>query len=81
MTLPIPVPMAVATFFTMWWTVLFAVLPFGVKSQQEGDAVVPGTEPGAPQKPLILKKAVWTTVVTAVLFSLLLLVLSYFPDA
>ena len=25
-----------AIFFTMWWTVLFVTLPFGVRSQHEG---------------------------------------------
>ena len=28
-------PMGIATFFTMWWIVLFAILPFGVRSQHE----------------------------------------------
>ena len=68
MTLPVPLSMAVAIFFTMWWIVLFAVLPFGIRSQEEAGAVSPGSEPGAPQAPLILRKAVWTTAITALLF-------------
>ena len=81
MSLPIPIPMALAVFFTMWWTVLFAVLPFGVKSQHEGDAVVPGSEPGAPQAPKLASKAIWTTLVSAVLFTALMIAMAYFPDA
>lgn len=81
MTFPIPIAMAVAVYFTMWWTVLFAVLPFGVKSQHEDGDIIPGSEPGAPQAPLLLKKAIWTTLLSAVLFTALMLVLAYFPDA
>lgn len=69
MTLPVPVATAVVIFFTMWWIVLFAVLPFGVQSQEEGGGpIVPGSEPGAPHAPRLLWKAVWTTIVSAVLF-------------
>lgn len=81
MSLPVPTPMAVAIYFTMWWTLLFAVLPFGVRSQHEADDVVPGSEPGAPQAPALLKKALWTTVVTTVVFAALMAVLARFPDA
>jgi len=35
-------------FITIWWTTIFAVLPFGIKSQGESGMVVPGSEPGAP---------------------------------
>jgi predicted secreted protein len=58
---------ALAIYFVAWWIVLFAVLPFGVRSQQEDGAVTPGTDPGAPILPLLLKKAIWTTLVTTVL--------------
>lgn len=66
--MPVPIAMAVAIYFVMWWIVLFAVLPFGVQSQEEGGAVSPGTERGAPVAPLILRKAIWTTGISAALF-------------
>ena len=81
MSLPVPTPMAVAIYFTMWWTFLFAVLPFGVRSQHESNEVVPGSEPGAPQSPALLKKVVWSTVVTTAVFGTLMAVLTRFPDA
>lgn len=59
-----PISVAVAGFFILWWMVLFAVLPFGVRSQMEAGAVVPGSEPGAPSKPYLLRKLVATTLVT-----------------
>ncbi len=70
--MPVPLAMAVAIYFVMWWIVLFAVLPFGVRSQEEGGAVSPGTERGAPMAPLLLRKALWTTGISAVLFAALM---------
>jgi predicted secreted protein len=58
-----------ATFFLIWWVVLFAVLPWGVHSQQESGEVAPGTDPGAPAIPKVGRKLVWTTLVTGVLFA------------
>ena len=37
-----------ALYFILWWVVLFAVLPFGVRSQDESGEVEAGTDPGAP---------------------------------
>ncbi len=34
-----------ALYFIIWWTVLFAVLPFGVRTQGEAGEIVPGTRP------------------------------------
>ena len=65
MTLPI----GLAIYFTIWWIVLFAVLPFGVRSQHEDAEMTPGTDPGAPVAPRLLLKALITTVVACVLFA------------
>jgi len=61
---------ALAIYFVAWWIVLFLVLPFGVRSQHEVGDFVPGTDPGAPVVPLLVKKLIWTTVLTAVLCAL-----------
>jgi predicted secreted protein len=61
--------LAVAIYFILWWTVLFAVLPFGVRSHKEaGIAPAEGVDPGAPVVPQLVKKAIWTTIVSTVLF-------------
>ena len=39
---------ALAIYFIVWWVVLFAVLPFGVRSQHEEGGGAEGTDPGAP---------------------------------
>ncbi|MCB5175992.1 MULTISPECIES: DUF1467 family protein [Microvirga] len=56
---------ALALYFVIWWTLLFAVLPFGVRSQAETGEVVKGSEPGAPAAPALREKAIWTTLVAA----------------
>jgi predicted secreted protein len=63
-----PITTAIAIFFLIWWVVLFAVLPWGVRSQHEGGEVVPGTDPGAPAIPRLKSKLLWTTLVALVIF-------------
>lgn len=58
-----------ALYFVIWWITLFAVLPFGIRSQHETGDVVAGTEPGAPVLPGLLKKAVITSLIAAVIFA------------
>jgi predicted secreted protein len=59
---------AIAIYFVLWWVVLFAVLPFGVRSQVESGEEIAGTDPGAPSVPRMAKKLLWTTLVSAVIF-------------
>ena len=73
--LPIPAALAFAVFLTIWFTVLFAVLPIGVRSQHEIGDITPGTDPGAPTSPRLLMKAGLTTLVSIVVFVLLVMVL------
>lgn len=59
-----------AVYFVIWWTVLFAVLPFGIRSQAETGEITHGTEPGAPTLPGLARKAAITTVIAAVVFAI-----------
>lgn len=68
---------AIAVYFILWWVTLFAVLPWGVRSQHETGEVNPGTEPGAPTLPRIAAKLMWTTIVATVLFAVLYVVYVY----
>ena len=58
---------AIAIYFLIWWIVLFAVLPWGVRAQGEDGA--PGTDPGAPAVPHLARKLVWTTLVATLVFA------------
>lgn len=57
----------VAIYFVVWWIVLFAVLPFGVRTQEEEGDIVLGSSHSAPVKPLLLRKALATTIVAAII--------------
>jgi predicted secreted protein len=60
-----------AIYVVVWWLVLFAVLPIGVKSQSEHGGRIPrGSERGAPVKPLMLKKIAATSVIAALLLAI-----------
>lgn len=62
---------AVAIYFIIWWTVLFAVLPFGLRTQAEAGVVVPGTPESAPARMHFGRIIVATSLVAAVVFALL----------
>jgi predicted secreted protein len=69
--MPFSILLAAAIFMTIWFTVLFAVLPFGIRSQHEAGEVAPGTDPGAPVAPKLAAKFAWTTLIAAALFAAL----------
>jgi predicted secreted protein len=58
----------IAIYFIVWWTVLFAVLPFGITSQHEAGSIAPGTDPGAPVMTGFRSKLIWTTLIATVIF-------------
>ena len=69
---------AICVYLTIWWTVLFAVLPWGVQSHAEagidrGD----GGDPGAPVDPKLKRKFFTTTWVSAIVFALLWLTIRF----
>jgi predicted secreted protein len=68
---------AIAIYFELWWVVLFAVLPWGVRSQQESGSISPGTDPGAPTIPALWRKVVWTTIATSIVFAVGVLLFLY----
>ncbi len=58
----------IVVFLLVWWTILFAVLPFGVRPDNGG----PDTAmPGAPQNPRIGQKFLVTTIISAILWVLI----------
>ncbi len=57
---------AFVLFVLIWWTVLFAVLPFGMKPVAEADAHTGWR--GAPANPRIGRKLVVTTLVSALMW-------------
>ena len=62
---------ALAIYFLIWWVTLFAVLPWGVRNQEESGAVSPGTDPGAPAAHRLWRKLIATTLIAAVVYGVL----------
>ena len=55
----------IMVYLVIWWILLFMVLPLGVKRVENPGR---GQEPGAPERPELLRKAIITTIVAAVLW-------------
>ena len=70
-------PVAIGTYFIVWWLVLFAILPIGVHTPGEGDELAPGHADSAPMQPHLLRKFLATTVISAVLFAIVYAVIAY----
>ncbi|GLQ07183.1 DUF1467 family protein [Sneathiella chinensis] len=67
----------IVVFSITWFVVLFTVLPWGVRTQQEDDHVAPGTVESAPVNPAIWKKMLATTIITGILFGIFLWTVEY----
>ena len=59
-----------ALFFATWWVVLFAVLPFSIRTQDDDHDVTLGTVPSAPRGPHMLRAVIRTTIATAILMGI-----------
>lgn len=68
----------IAVFFIVWWLVLFATLPFGLKTQDEEGDVTLGTTESAPRGPHVARAMLRTTIVTLVIFAVYLVATRYF---
>ena len=61
---------SLSVYLVIWWTVLFAVLPLGVKSHHEAGVEVPGGgDPASPVNPNLKRKFLTTTWVSALIFA------------
>jgi len=69
--------MAIAVYVVIWWTVLFAILPIGVRTQGEDGTIVPGTPESAPTRPRLVRIVLLTTLVSSLVFAGLWAVIRY----
>ena len=68
-----------ALYFVFWWILLFITLPFKMRAQiEEEGEIAPGTDPGAPVKPQILKRMIWNTILTSCVFLIYWLLFFHF---
>jgi len=61
-----------ASYVVIWWIVIFAILPIGVKPAEDEM----GVRAGAPANPHLRVKAIATTLVSAVIWGILYLLVS-----
>ncbi|MEJ0072271.1 MAG: DUF1467 family protein [Pseudomonadota bacterium] len=61
----------VVLYVILWCVVLFMVLPWGVRSAEPSDL---GYAAGAPANPQLVRKALWTTAITAGIWLVIFLV-------
>ncbi|TVR98313.1 MAG: DUF1467 family protein [Rhodospirillales bacterium] len=66
----------IAVFIVVWWIVIFAVLPWGVRPV-EADDVAKGHMHGAPQRPRLLLKMALTTLVAVVVWAIIYVIVVY----
>jgi predicted secreted protein len=66
-----------AVYFIIWWLMLFVVLPFGHRSQDDENNVTPGTVSSAPANFSFGKVILRTTLVSGVVFGIYLLLTIY----
>ena len=69
--------LAIAIYFVCWWITLFAILPIGVRTQDEEGEVVPGTPGSAPIAPRMLWKVVVTTLVAGIAWAVIYVVVAF----
>jgi len=55
----------IAVYLVIWWTVLFAILPLGVRRMEQPP---PGHDRGAPERPQLLRKVVLTSLVAGAIW-------------
>ena len=66
---------ALAIYAIIWWIVLFAILPIGVRTQEEEGDVSPGSAESAPHAPRLLAKMLATTVVASIIFAVVYVII------
>lgn len=71
--------LAIASFFIIWWTAFFIVLPFGVRTQGEEHLIVPGSSESAPARPRLLRKVLQATLLALVIFAIFYWIMAAHP--
>ena len=59
----------------IWWIVFFALLPIDVNGEKKQNII--GIDAGAPENPKIIKKFVYSTLITSIIFIIIFLLVKY----
>ncbi len=59
----------------IWWIVFFAILPIDVERKKL--IKIEGEDPGSPENPKMIKKFIYCTIITTILFILIYLLMKF----
>ena len=62
-------------YIIIWWIVFFAILPIDVNRDKL--VKIEGEDPGSPENPKMLKKFVYTTGITTIIFLIIYLLMKF----
>ena len=62
-------------YIIIWWIVFFAILPIDVERKKM--VRIDGEDPGSPENPKMLKKFIYCTGITTVLFVIIFLLMKF----
>jgi len=62
-------------YIIIWWIVFFAILPIDVDRKKL--IKIEGEDPGSPENPKMIKKFIYCTVITTVLFIIIYLLMKF----
>ena len=62
-------------YIIIWWIVFFAILPIDVNREKPNK--VEGEDPGSPENPKMLKKFMYCTAITTIIFLFIYLLMKF----
>ncbi len=62
-------------YIIIWWVIFFSILPIDVNRQKA--VKIEGEDPGSPENPKMLKKFIYCTVITTIIFSIIYLLIKF----
>ena len=62
-------------YIIIWWVIFFSILPIDVNRQKTTE--IEGEDPGSPENPKMLKKFLYCTIITTIIFSVIYLLIKF----
>ena len=62
-------------FVLIWWIIFFSLLPIDVDRKHK--EIVEGADKGSPENPKIIKKIIYTTIITFIIFIGIFMLVKY----
>jgi len=62
-------------FIIIWWIIFFAILPIDVNREKPNK--IHGEDAGSPENPKMMKKFIYCTAITSIIFMIIYLLIKY----